>query len=63
MPAIWALWEEDGGERAWLASKLEVKVDSAEEALIAAARVSHFGGVECVLGVNILAELLQRWGG
>lgn len=63
MPAVWALWEEDGEERAWLVSQLEVQVKSAEEALIAAARVAHFGGVECVLGVKVLAKLLRTWSG
>ncbi|KAK4551267.1 hypothetical protein LTR86_011264 [Recurvomyces mirabilis] len=63
MSAMWALWQEDGEERQWIRSRLEVPVSSAEEVLMAAARVSHFGGVECVLGVRILAEVLQRWAG
>ena len=61
MPAMWALWE--GEEREWIQSRLEVEVAGAEEVLIAAARVSQFGGVECVLGVKILAEMLGRWSG
>jgi hypothetical protein len=63
MPTIWALWEDGGEERAWLRSRLEVEVGDAVQALIAAARTSQFGGVECVIGVKILAELLERWGG
>jgi hypothetical protein len=61
MPAMWALWE--GEEREWIRSRLEVEVAGAEEVLIAAERASQFGGVECVLGVKILAEMLGRWSG
>jgi len=63
MPLIWGLWEEGGGEREWIRSKLDVKVSSGEEALIAAARVSQFGGVECIIGVRVLAAMLGRWSG
>jgi superfamily II DNA or RNA helicase len=61
MPAVWGLWESVV-EREWVESRLEVKVSNGEEALIAAARGSEFGGSECILGVKILAELLERWG-
>ena len=63
MPAMWALWEDDGEERAWMRSRLEVDVNNAEEVLIAAARVSQFGGVESIIGVKIFAEMLDRWSG
>lgn len=63
MPTMWALWEDEGSEREWMRSRLEVEVNSAEEVLIAAGRVSQFGGVDCVVGVKILAEVLDRWSG
>jgi len=63
MPLIWALWEDEGPEREWIRSRLEVEVSSAEDVLIAAARISQFGGVECIVGVRVLAEMLRRWSG
>lgn len=63
MPAMWALWEDNREEREWIRSRLEVEVKSAEEVPIAAARVSQFGDMECVLGVKILAEVLDKWNG
>ena len=63
MATLWALWEEDGEEWEWLRCRLEVQVSTAEEVLVAGGRVSQFGGVGCILGVKILAELLERWKG
>jgi hypothetical protein len=63
MPAVWALWEEGWEERRWIRSRLEVEVSDGEEAMIAAARVAKFAGVDCIVGVKILAALLERWSG
>lgn len=63
MPSIWALWEAGGFKRKWLEQRLEVNVHSAAEALQAAGQVGVLGGVECVIGVQILSSLLERWDG
>lgn len=63
MPTVWALWEEDGGERKWLREELEVPITGAEEALLAAGRGVRFGGVECIIGVRVLGEAIKIWQG
>lgn len=62
-PAVWALWEVGGYERRWLQSHFEAVpiVESGDAALAASGRTSEFGGGECILGVRILAQLLERW--
>ena len=61
VPTVWALWEGGGLDRAWLVERLEVEVKDGEEVLIAAGRGGQFGGVQCIIGVRVLAELLERW--
>jgi hypothetical protein len=63
MPAVWALWEEGWEERRWVRSRLEVEVSDSGEAMIAAARVAKFAGIDSIVGVKILAALLERWSG
>jgi hypothetical protein len=63
MPAVWALWEEGWEERRWVRSRLEVEVSDGGEAMIAAARVVKFAGIDSIVGVKILAALLARWSG
>jgi hypothetical protein len=55
MPAVWALWEEGWEERRWIRSRLEVEVSDDVGAMIAAARVAKFAGVDSIVGVKILA--------
>jgi len=61
MPAMWALWIADGFGRKWASERIEVEVQDDLEMLIAGGRATEFGGVRCVLGVRVFADLLERW--
>jgi len=63
LPAIWGLWESGGADRAWLHQQLEEQVAHGSDALRRAGYGVEWGGIRCILGVQIYARLLQRWSG
>ena len=63
IPVVWAMWMAGGEERMRVERAVEVKIASAEEAILAAGRGSRLGGERCIVGVQILAEQLGRWQG
>lgn len=51
-----------GLERQWLEPQLEVQVQGEQDVvMVVGARASRFGGLQCILGVRILAALLDKW--